>query len=43
MENAAPRLGGGGGGGVPLPEEVVGGGADFGEVVDLGAFREVVA
>lgn len=38
-EDAAPRLRRGGGGGVPLGEEIVGGGADFGEIVDFGAFR----
>jgi len=39
-ESAAPA---GGGGGVSLGEEVVGGGADFGEVVDVRVFWERVA
>lgn len=39
-EGAVPT---GGGGGVAFGEEVVGGGTDFGEVVDVGVFREGVA
>jgi len=39
-ESAAPA---GGGGGVALGEEVVGGGADFGEIVDVRVFWERVA
>ena len=39
-EGAAPARGGGG---VAFGEEVVGGGTDFGEVVDVGVFGERVA
>ena len=42
-ERAPPGRRGGGGGGVAFGEEVVGGAADFGEVVDVWVFREGVA
>lgn len=42
FQNAAPGLGRRGRGGEPLAEKIIRGGADFGEVVDCGAFWEVV-
>lgn len=39
MERASPRLGGRGGG-VALGKEVVGGGTDIGEIVDLRIIRQ---
>lgn len=40
VELAAPGLGGGGGSGVAFGEKIVGGGTDFGEIINMGVFRE---
>lgn len=41
-ESTSPR-GSGGGGGITLGEEIVGGGANFREVIDVGVFREAIS